>query len=324
MPPNINHYQAEGPINRLLLRVRPAEGDTMRYCRNLSGPVLDIALSVLLLFSTANAEEPGSLNGGRLTTLPIERLVLPLGKSGQEMEVVVYAPHTYDPAQSYPLLVVLDADPLLGLLKTINFLWVEEGKVEPVILVGLPFGSSAGEIWTNRSYYLLPRSVGVIDYYDAQIPLNNGGGASELDGFLQEELLPRVLKQYSVDRERVGLVGFSMGGLFAAWHLATHPGVFRDYIIISPPLAPPFVGPEFENATQSLRRRGFDRLTRIYASYAEDDLAQVRSGAVLWIDAFDAANNANLMFRGEMIGGLRHDSGAIPALINGYEFLYAK
>jgi predicted alpha/beta superfamily hydrolase len=254
----------------------------------------------------------------------MERLVLPIGRSGQEMEVVVYKPHTYDPAQSYPLLVVADADPLLGLLKTINFLWVEEGKAEPVILVGLPFGSTPNEIWTNRSYYLLPKSVGVIDYYDGQVPLENGGGAPELASFLHEELLPRLLERYSVDRARVGLAGFSMGGLFAAWHLVTHPGVFSDYIIIAPPLAAPFVGPEFEKATQSLWRRGFDRPTRIYVSYAEDDLAYVRYGAAPWSEALDALENANLRFRGEMIGGLRHDSGAIPALANAFEFLYAK
>lgn len=256
--------------------------------------------------------------------IPMERLVLPIGKRGQQMEVVVYTPHTYDPAQSYPLLVVPDADPLLGLLKTINFLWVGEGKAQPVILVGLPFGSTPGEIWANRSYYLLPESVGVIDYYDAQLPLNNGGGAPELASFLQDELLPRILKRYSVDHDRVGLAGFSMGGLFAAWHLVTHPGVFSDYIIVAPPLAAPFVGPEFEVATQSLRRRGFARPTRIYVSYAEDDLAYVRSGAARWSSLFDAIEDEDLHFRGEMIGGLRHDSGAIPALINAYEFLYTQ
>ncbi len=108
--------------------------------------------------------------------VPMDRIVLPIGGRGQEMEVAVYTPHTYDPAKSYPLLVVLDADPLLGLLKTLNFLWVEEGKAVPVILVGLPFGATPDAIWANRSYYLLPNSVGVIDYYEARVPVNNGGG----------------------------------------------------------------------------------------------------------------------------------------------------
>ena len=140
--------------------------------------------------------------------------------------------------------------------------WAEEGKATAAILVGLPFGNTPSAIWKNRSYYLLPRAVGVIDYYDAQIPLNNGGGAPELARFLQQELLPYLLKQYSVKSDRIGLAGFSLGGLFAAWHVVTHPGTFSDYIVIAPPLAAPFVGLEFDKATQSLRNRGFTRATR--------------------------------------------------------------
>ena len=212
----------------------------------------------------------------------------------------------------------------MGLLKTINFLWVEEGKAVAVILVGLPFGNTPSAIWKNRSYYLLPRAVGVIDYYDAQIPLNNGGGAPELARFLQQELLPYLLKQYSVKRDRIGLAGFSMGGLFAAWHAVTHPGTFSDYIVIAPPLAAPFVGLEFDKATQSLRNRGFARATRIYVSYAENDLAYVRSGAPRWAKVWETLDDIDLHFRADVIAGQRHDAGAIPALINAYEFLYGK
>ncbi len=297
----------------------------INFTAHKSGRTLGASLATLLLLvSAANAQETGISSGERLTMLPMESLVLPIGKTGQEMEVVVYTPHTYDPAKSYPLLVVPDADPLMGLLKTINFLWIEDGKAEPVILVGLPFGSTPDAIWMNRTYYFLPDSVGVIDYYGAQVPLNTGGGAPELARFLHEEVLPHVLEEYSVDRDRVGLAGFSMGGLFAAWHLVTHPGIFSDYIILAPPLAAPFVGPEFEKTTQSLRQRGFSRPTRVYVSYAENDLASVRSGAAKWIEAWEAFDDANLQFRAEVIGNMRHDAGAVPALINAYEFLYGR
>ncbi len=296
----------------------------MSHLEPTSRRALGLALAVLLSSVFASAQEPGSPSTERLAMLPMERQVHPIGKSGQEMEVVVYTPHTYDPAQSYPLLVVPDADPLIGLLKTVNFLWTEDGKAEPVILVGLPFGRTPDAIWKNRSYYLLPDAVGVIEYYDAQIPLNTGGGARELADFLHRKVLPSVLEQYNIDRDRVGLAGFSMGGLFAAWHLVTYPDVFSDYIIIAPPLAAPFVGPGFEKATRLLRRRGFRRPTRIYVSHAENDLAAVRSGAAPWIEAWKAHDDANLRFQDEVIGGLRHDAGAIPALINGYEFLYGR
>ncbi len=115
-----------------------------------------------------------------------------------------------------------------------------------------------------------------------------------------------------------------MGGLFAAWHLVTHPTVFTDYLIIAPPLARPFVGPDFERASAALRLEGFDRPTRLYVAYAENDLELVQAGTGPWIEAWQAVDDADLLFHSEVIGGLRHDAGAIPALINGYEFLYGR
>lgn len=279
-------------------------------------------LVLLLLSCSAGAQTTAPAAAERLSALPADHLVLPVGKKGQEIEVVVSTPHTYDPSESYPVLVVLDADPLLGLLKTLRFLWSEEGKAAPVILVGVPFGADPGAIWTNRTYYLLPNPVGTIQYYDAQVPLNSGGGAVELADFLKDSVIPAVRERYNVDPGRVGLAGFSMGGLFAAWHLANRPDLFSDYLVIAPPLAEPFVGPEFQKATESLMQRGFARPTRLYAAYADQDLEQVLSGAAAWVDGWSAIEDDNLRFRGEMIAGHRHDSGAIPALINGFEFLY--
>ena len=240
------------------------------------------------------------------------------------MEASVFVPHNYDPEKSYPVLVVLDADPLLGLIKSLNFLWVEEGKSNPVILVGLPFGSSAAEIWANRSYYLLPNHVGIVDYYGNEIPLNNGGGASHLAKLIHDEVLPHVFEKYSVDSNRVGLAAFSMGGVFAAWHMVTYPEVFTDYLIIAPPLAAPFVDSSFERETQQLQRRGFNRPNRLYLAYAENDLEYVLAGASSWVAGWRDLDGNNLTLRFEVFEDHRHDAGAIPALINGYEFLYGR
>ena len=259
---------------------------------------------------------------GVVTGLPIDRLRLPLGDAGLLMEVAVSLPHNYDPSQAYPVLVIPDADPLMGLLQTVSFLWTEEGTAQEAILVGLPFGDSAGAIWANRSYYLLPDSVGVVEYYGAQLPLNTGGGATELALFLAEEVLPAVEARYSVDHARMGLVGFSMGGLFAAWHLVTHPGFFTDYLIIAPPLSAPMIGSDFERSFEQRLGEGFDRPTRVYVSYAEDDLEMVKVGAARWIEAWSGVDDVNLSFRSERFPGLRHDGGAVPALLNGYKFLY--
>ena len=275
-----------------------------------------------ILAVPAVAQDPPSRDV--LTSLPIHRLVLPLGDAGRQMEVAVYLPHTYDPGVAYPVLVVPDADPLMGLLQTINFLWQEDQRAGPAILVKLPFGGTPDEIWVNRSYYLLPDSVGTVEYYGASLPLFNGGGAPELARFLREQVLPAVRDRYSVDSSRVGLAGFSMGGLFVAWHMVTHPGLFTDYVIVGPPISAPFVDAEFDRATDVVRRRGFDEPTRLFISYAEHDLTVVKEGARRWIERWQGSEARNLFFHAEVIPGLRHDSGAVPGLMNGYAFLYGK
>ena len=295
----------------------------MRVCRQISCAAIVLAL-VPCSAIAQDADQQSAGQGELLTMLAPERIALPIGGGAQKLEISVFLPHTYDPVVSYPVLVVLDADPLLGLLKTINFLWVEEGKSAPVILVGLPFGSSAAEIWVNRSYYLLPNRVGTVDYYGNEIPLNNGGGATHLAELIQDEVLPHVFERYSVDSDRVGLAAFSMGGLFAAWHLVTYPEVFTDYLIIAPPLAPPFVDSSFERETAQLQRRGFDRPKRLYVAYAENDLGYVLAGAGAWVAGWQDFEGSNLIFRSEVFKEHRHDAGAIPALINGYEFLYGR
>jgi len=287
--------------------------------------ILCVTITLAILPMSAIAQDSGQHVADEnelLTTLLPDRIALPIGDQGKMLEAVVYSPHNYDPTESYPLLVVLDADPLLGLIKTLNFLWVEEGKAAPVILVGLPFGASAGTIWSNRSYFLLPNPVGVVDYYGNEVPVNSGGGAKDLAKLIQDEVLPDVLERYSVDSERIGLAGFSMGGLFVAWHLVTYPEVFSDYLVIAPPLAPPFVESTFERATKDLQQRGFRQPTRLYIAYAENDLGYVLTGASSWISGWQELEGSNLRFHSDVIKDHRHDAGAIPALIKGYEFLY--
>ncbi len=289
--------------------------------------ILWVAATLAMLPVCACAQDSGQHaadEGELLTTILPDRIALPIGDGGKMLEAVVYVPHNYDPTESYPLLVVLDADPLLGLLKTLNFLWVEERKTSPVILVGLPFGGSASTIWVNRSYYLLPSPVGVVNYYGNAVPVNSGGGAPDLARFIHDEVLPNVLERYSVDPDRIGLAGFSMGGLFAAWHLVMHPEIFSDYLIIAPPLAPPFVDSAFVRATEQIQQHGLKRPTRLYVAHAENDLEYVLIGAGSWASGWQELEDADLKFHSEVFEDYYHDSGAIPALINGYQFLYER
>jgi len=62
------------------------------------------------------------------------------------------------------------------------------------------------------------------------------GGGPDLYHFIEQELMPFIERQYSVDKHDRGLLGVSLGGLFAATCLFQHPNTFKRYIICSPSL----------------------------------------------------------------------------------------
>jgi hypothetical protein len=60
------------------------------------------------------------------------------------------------------------------------------------------------------------------------------GHAREFLDVLENELLPRIDARFRTDPSARMLVGHSYGGLFATWTMLTRPGLFRDYVIVSP------------------------------------------------------------------------------------------
>jgi len=61
------------------------------------------------------------------------------------------------------------------------------------------------------------------------------GGSEKYMGFLKDELLPHISKNYRVNKERT-VIGESLAGLFSAEILLKQPDLFDNYIIVSPSL----------------------------------------------------------------------------------------
>lgn len=61
------------------------------------------------------------------------------------------------------------------------------------------------------------------------------GGSEKYMGFLKDELLPHISKNYKVNTQRT-IIGESLAGLFSAEILLKQPDLFDNYIIVSPSL----------------------------------------------------------------------------------------
>lgn len=145
---------------------------------------------------------------------------------GAVREYHVYLPNGYAaaPQRRYPTIYVLDGPPLDGHTADAARALAREGAGPGVIVVGIP-NMQRGE----RAHDFLPPSM--------SFPRRDGstftGGADRFLGFLRDELVPRIDRDYRTSAPRL-LVGHSLGAIFACWSLASAPALFQGRFAHSP------------------------------------------------------------------------------------------
>lgn len=168
----------------------------------------------------------------------IKRIEVRGGAGGaQDMtrDLLVWLPPGYDDAHNaekrYPVLYMFDGQNLFEQLPGVPGEWnadetaqrlVESGKVEPLIIVGIPH---AGEHRTSE--YMPIGSYRGID----------GDGAACLD-WVEREVMPRVNNalRTKTGREHTAIGGASLGGAMSLYAVTERPGLFGRALVESLPL----------------------------------------------------------------------------------------
>ena len=167
---------------------------------------------------------------------------------GTVYDVYVAFPLGYEPDgdAGYPVLYVTDAFLLFPqVAQTVRLLELG-GELPPMVIIGVDnpistSGNSPASAWTEwgakRALNLTPTRVKSQEQGRSQQSGHEvrTGGADAFLAALAGEIIPWVEARHPVAGER-GLVGLSLGGLFAAHVLFTSPSVFTHYLIGSPAL----------------------------------------------------------------------------------------
>ncbi len=131
----------------------------------------------------------------------------------ENREIYIYVPNR-NSSGSYPVLYLLDGHRSEA-LKTV----ISHTKIKPHIIVGI---SSK----VNRTRDLIP------------FVMDSRPGSGESDSFIEflsDELQPYINDTYSTNGRNI-LFGASAGGLFSLYCLFMKPGLFDNYISLSPPV----------------------------------------------------------------------------------------
>lgn len=158
----------------------------------------------------------------------VSSFVLHSDRIGRDFLVVVHQPSAtpFLPGQKFPVVYALDSGyGLAGATATL----LGTGAMAPayVVEIGYPPGQPVRRDDDLAHVVTRPQFGG---------PTFGGGGAA-FEAFLLEDLRPFIAARFPVDNARSVLLGWSMGGLFAARVFADKPDAFSGWIIGSTPVS---------------------------------------------------------------------------------------
>ncbi|RYY73777.1 MAG: alpha/beta hydrolase [Gammaproteobacteria bacterium] len=155
--------------------------------------------------------------------------------NSKDYEVYIKLPESYSnsPGKKYPLIVLTDGYYAFPLLSSINWRMSERNQVyEQSIIVGISY-SKGDDISKSRANDFAPPASTDEKFKNK---VDEAGRADLYAKFLGQELLPYLVKSYSVDATRKIYAGHSYGGLLGTYILFTQPNMFDYYLIGSPSL----------------------------------------------------------------------------------------
>ncbi|MDK8183516.1 alpha/beta hydrolase-fold protein [Paenibacillus sp. UMB4589-SE434] len=154
----------------------------------------------------------------------------------RKYHIQVAVPAEGPPAAGYPVIYMLDGNSVFcTMVETARLQGRNPDKsgVIPAIVVGIGY-ETEGPFSPER--YCDYTIAGTSPYNlkaDGTKPYKEGGAAAFLQ-FIAEELMPDIQERYQVDASRQSIFGHSLGGLFVLYAMFAKPGLFENYLSVSP------------------------------------------------------------------------------------------
>ena len=237
-----------------------------------------------------------------------ERLTITSTKIGQRYDLFISLPENYNTSnRSYPVLYVLDGwhFPLMAFIQENN---IYSKRMAPVIIVNVGH-SPAKDAMTLRARDFTPTKT-------SGDP-NSGGAPAFLD-FLEHELIPLIDRTYRTSTSDRGLLGHSLGGLFAIYALEQRPALFQRIVAASPALQPDDV--ILKEASRALR--ALPAKVRLDLSVGSDDELGFTQTTTEFARVLDELKPKGLDYRFTLYPGENHNSVRLVSFPAGLYWVY--
>lgn len=189
---------------------------------------------------------------------------------------------------SYPVLYVLDGKYMFSIIDGTRVNLDFENKIEDVIIVGIGSGLDEQSWQINRTFEYTPSQ-------DLSVKLQSGGAGKFLE-CITTEIIPFVDKNYKTNSDN-GIIGHSLGGLFASYCFLNATNAFSRYGISSPSLM--WKDNEIlKQAELFLTKNKVWEIssTRVFISVGKKEEQEMVSGTIKFSTLIKDSNNQNLEF----------------------------
>jgi len=246
--------------------------------------------------------------GSPVTLSDTKQRTITSSKIGRRYDLFISLPENYNTSnRSYPVLYVLDGwhFPLMAFIQENN---IYSKRMAPVIIVNVGH-SPAKDAMTLRARDFTPTKT-------SGDP-NSGGAPAFLD-FLEHELIPLIDRTYRTSTSDRGLLGHSLGGLFAIYALEQRPALFQRIVAASPALQPD--GVLLKEASRALR--ALPAKVRLDLSVGSDDELGFTQTTTEFARVLDELKPKGLDYRFTLYPGENHNSVRLVSFPAGLYWVY--
>ncbi len=196
-------------------------------------------LFIIISFFIPNLSEAQNTNFNE--NLSMNGHIVKSSINKKEYQLYISLPSNYNPSDTihYPVLYILDANYSYPLISSLHNLLDSSQEIEKIIIVAIGDKDQSNATWipSRMSDYTPSNDPNV----DAEIA--NGlnisksevktGGAKEFLATIRTNIIPFINNNYKTKND-YGILGHSVGGLFAGYCLINTPDLFKRYGINSP------------------------------------------------------------------------------------------